>query len=111
MVQACKPGSVPRQGRGAYHLSGPALGGINRSTRPGIRGKSELNQDIHSQDLFDLSTHKVFRAPGGYNRGGGLLPRLFTITLTVTVRATCSLWHYLYLALSAKPPGFPGYAS
>jgi len=79
-MQACKPGSVSRNWRDAYHLSGPDVAvRINRSTRPGSR--FGIESGIHHQDLFDLSTHKVFRAPDGYHQGGGLLPRPFTITL------------------------------
>lgn len=78
-MQACKPGSVPDKS-GSYHLSSPDVAvRINQPTHPVIRLPE--NDQSKSQDLFGLSTRKVYPAPG------------------VTVRAVSS-----YLTFSPLPP-------
>jgi len=36
-------------------------------------------------------------------RDGGLLPHLFTMTPTTSVKATSFLWHYLFLIFTSRP--------
>ena len=46
-----------------------------------------------------------FPCPGDYSTGGGLLPRLFTLTAaTEAAAAVCFLWHSPSDGLSASPP-------
>jgi len=70
-MQACKPGFVPSdKPPGSYHLSSPNITtGIKRSTRPAHYVERAIlppsvARILEKQDLFDLSTHKVYPASG-----------------------------------------------
>jgi|GEM_PF-1365616 hypothetical protein len=95
-MQACKPGPVPDKS-GSYHLSSPDVAiGIYQPTHGAHRNESRAAISARRRHLFGLSTCKVYHAFEITFETGELLPHLFTITLTASIRATYFLWHFLF---------------
>ncbi len=80
--QGCKPGSVPprlNERAGSCHLSRTAVTrSLNLPTPRGKRRGQRL--PFRAPGVHGISPRKVYICPQRHRCGGGLLPRLFTLT-------------------------------
>jgi len=82
-MQAYKPGSVPRQ-VGVLIIYLVLTSPPGSSSLPNSDGlpKQSFERAVLDRSLFGLSTRKVYQASEITFKTGGLLPRLFTFSLT-----------------------------
>ena len=100
-MQVCKPGSVSRQGRGLIiYLALTSLpGSIDLPILThNVRASNSMLINISGQNLFGLSTRKVYRAPNVTIGAVGSYPT-FSPLLRYT-EAVCFLWHFLFTLLT-----------
>ena len=96
--ESCKPDSVVPE-RTDIHLSARLL---NRAPLAGVRHTRDV-MDEQPRLLRCLAPNWVYRAREDCSRGGGLLPRLFTLAARAAV---CFLLHFPYGALADDAPPF-----
>jgi len=93
--QACKPGSVPREGRWPFILGAPC--GAPHATNPGGSSESRLAavSRSHAAPIRSCSRWGLPCRPC-YQERGALLPHPFTLTprsVSGPKEAVCFLWH------------------
>jgi hypothetical protein len=93
-MQACKPGSVSLQHvlQSSYHLSSPVFaGGVHRPTHP-VRSQVIFDRADRppeaDQDLFGLSTRKVYHASIITDGAVGSYHHLFTFSTQHVLRGS-----------------------